>query len=263
MNANNTPLPDPLPNPLPEHRPARGRRAVAIGLTAGLLGGGAAGLVLGVPSLTSASDSVALQQPSDETTTDTATDDTTSDDTTSDTATDDTSSDTADRVPGTRLREALQPLVDDGTITAEQADAVTAQLIENMPERGNRGHGGFGQHGGFDGDVVAGALGITTDELRTALGDGQTVAEIAAAQGVDVQVVIDAVVAAMQERLDQAVANGRLTQEEADARLAQMTERATEWINEGGSFGPGRGGRGGHRGGPFGDTNTDTDAANA
>ena len=32
---------------------------------------------------------------------------------------------------GTRLRDALQPLVDDGTITAEQADAVVAQLKES------------------------------------------------------------------------------------------------------------------------------------
>ena len=32
------------------------------------------------------------------------------------------------------MREALQPLVDDGTITAEQADAVVTQLKESLPE---------------------------------------------------------------------------------------------------------------------------------
>ena len=54
------------------------RRNTAIGLTAGLLGGGAIGLMLGVPSLTSASGSnPAVVVDSDDTTTD----DTTTDDT--------------------------------------------------------------------------------------------------------------------------------------------------------------------------------------
>jgi polyhydroxyalkanoate synthesis regulator phasin len=77
-------------------------------------------------------------------------------------------------------------------------------------------------------------------ELRDQLRDGSTLAEIAQAQGVDVQVVIDALVAEAKAHLDEKVAEGDLTQEEADERLAEITERITDRVNDGG----GRGGKG-------------------
>ena len=143
------------------------KRNTAIGLTAGLLGGGAIGLMLGVPALTSAAgpNPAAVVVPDDTTTDDTTTDDTTTDDTTTDdtttddsttddTTTDDTTTDdttTDDETearlePGVRLRESLQELVDDGTLTSEQADTVATFLVENRPERRP---GGF--PGGFPG----------------------------------------------------------------------------------------------------------------
>ena len=124
------------------------RRNTAIGLTAGLLGGGAIGLMLGVPGLTSAAGSspsaVVAQEdtPTDDTTAtgrhradDTATDETVTDDTT---VTDETTADdeVARPEPGVRLREQLQELVDNGTLTSEQADAVATFLVENRPEHG-------------------------------------------------------------------------------------------------------------------------------
>ena len=52
----------PTLEPTPDQPNRRFRRATAIGLTAGLLGGGAVGLLVAVPSLTSAaSDTVTLQ----------------------------------------------------------------------------------------------------------------------------------------------------------------------------------------------------------
>jgi hypothetical protein len=45
--------------------------------------------------------------------------------------------------------------------------------------------------------------------------------------------VIDALVAEAQSHLELSVQNGRLTQEEADARLAELTERITRRVNEG------------------------------
>lgn len=227
-------------------RPRRFRRATAIGLTAGLLGGGAAGLLFAAPSLTSAaSGTVALQETS-------------TDDSGTVTVTDEAAVATPDR--GARVREALQSLVDDGTITAEQADAVATHLADNLP-RGGRGGGG-GMHGGrgFDGTVVADALGITADELRTALQDGQSIADVAAAEGVDVQVVVDAMVAAAQTRVDEAVAAGRITQEEADTKLAELETRIAERVNTAGPLrgdGMGRGHRGGDAGADA-DTATDT-----
>ncbi len=236
MNAPTPTSDDPEFESAPAQQGRRFRRATAIGLTAGLLGGGAAGLMFAVPSLTSAaSGSVTLQDTGD-----TSTDSDSATVTDDDQPADDTADDTARPERGERLREQLQSLVDDGTITAEQADAVTAHLVENFPHRG--GHGGPGGGRGFDGTVVADALGITTDELRTALRDGQSIADVAAAQGVDVQVVIDAIVTAAETRIAEAVTEGRITQEEADAKLAELTERVTERVEQGGGFG--RGGRG-------------------
>jgi hypothetical protein len=219
------------------HTPSRrrNRRSTAIGVTAGLLGGGAIGLLVAMPSFSSAA-SEATTTPTTELVVndDTATDDTATDDTaTDDTATDDTATDTpdapdappsdADRVANAtaRIRSELQNLVDDGTITAAQADAVAADLPASLPEHGPWGPGGPGgrhRHPGFDGEVLAGLLGIDVETLRSDLRSGQTVGEIAAAQGVDVQTVIDSLVAEAEAHLDLSVESGRLTQDEADAR---------------------------------------------
>jgi len=158
----------------------------------------------------------------------------------------DPASDPAERTRITqRLRKDLTALVDAGTITAAQADAVAQHLAEQAPLRHGRGG-----HGTAFGEDVAEVLGLTTEELRDRLGEGQTLAAIAGAEGVDVQAVVDAIVAAHQERLDQAVADGDLTQEEADERAAALEEHARDIVDgaferrmgrEGGMRGPGHG----------------------
>jgi hypothetical protein len=218
----------------------RNRRSTAIGVTAGLLGGGAIGLLVAMPSFSSAaSDSTTTPTTEVVVNDDTATDDTATDDTATDTpdAPDAPPSD-ADRAANAtaRIRTELQNLVDDGTITAAQADAVAADLPASLPEHGPWGPGGpGGRHGhpGFDGEVLAGLLGIDVETLRSDLRSGQTVAEIAAAQGVDLQTVIDSLVAEAKAHLDLSVESGRLTQDEADARLTEVTQRITDFVNNG------------------------------
>ncbi len=204
-------------------RRRRNRRNSAIGVGAGLLGGGAVGLLMVMPSLSSAA------------TTTEPTDTTVVVEDTSDAGIETAEDIAPDR--GARLREVLQPLVDDGTITAAQADAVATQLAESFPGRGGPGggHHGPGGLGGwaFDGEVLADLLGIDVATLRTELQSGSTIAEIAAAHGVDAQTVIDALVAEAKSHLDLSVSNGRLTQEEADAKLAELTERITDRVNNG------------------------------
>lgn len=198
------------------------RRAAIVGVSGGALVGGLVGLAMTVPSITAAAGDgtaavTALQQT-----------DGTSDDTSGET------SDGAERPePGVRLRAALQPLVDDGTLTVEQAEAVAGHLAahraDRLPDRDGRG--GRGGRPGFDGEVVAGLLGIEASELRSALRDGQTIADVAEANGVDVQVVIDALVDEAASHLDLAVENGRLTEDEAAERLVDVTERITALVN--------------------------------
>ena len=151
------------------------------------------------------------------------------------------------------LDDALTPLVP-GTINADQKEAVISAIESAAPERPPRP--GFGLRGDMA-DAVAQALGMTTDELRQAHQDGQTLADIADAEGVDQQVVVDAIVATINEHLDQAVTDGRLTQEQADQMKANAADRAQDILNgtapdgDGprGRFGPGPHGG---PGGPFG-----------
>ena len=194
--------------PRTDEAPRTGKRAVALGVTAGVLGGGAIGLLLTVPSLTSAASAddptpvIALQ--------------------------DDGAGDapTERPEPGAELRELLQDLVDEGTITAGQADAVTDHLVENRPERRHHRRGP-----GRDGEVVAGLLGIDVETLRDELRSGNSLADIAAANDVDIQTVVDALVDEAAEHLELAVENGRLTDDEAADRLARIGERIEDRVN--------------------------------
>ncbi|HWG92642.1 MAG TPA: hypothetical protein VNU66_00250 [Mycobacteriales bacterium] len=149
----------------------------------------------------------------------------------------------------TRIAEALSGLVSDGSLTQEQADEVATVLAERMPHPGaghghghGRGHGGPGRHL----DAAAEALGISRDELRTALRDGQSLAEVAEANGVERQALVDALVAAASEHLDEQVAEGDLTQEQADERKAELAERVEEMVDRAGP--PARGDRPGRGG---------------
>jgi hypothetical protein len=161
----------------------------------------------------------------------------------------------AESGPVGAVREALEGLVSDGTIDEAQADAVAEALGDALAERrgggpgGHGGHGpggpgGFGDHRGLGLDVAATTLGVSEDELRTALADGESLASVAEAQGVSTEVLVDALVAAAEEHLAEHVADGDLTQEQADERSAALTERITELVEREGL--PDRPGRGGH-----------------
>jgi hypothetical protein len=93
--------------------------------------------------------------------------------------------------------------------------------------------------------VAAEAIGITEDELRAALEDGQSIAEVAEANGADVEAVIDALVADATAAIDEAVAAGDLDAERAEEIKAGLEERITAAVNGEGPFG-GPGGPG-HR----------------
>ena len=78
---------------------------------------------------------------------------------------------------------------------------------------------------------LADVIGISTDDLRGALRDGQTLAEVAEANGVDPQQVVDLLVVNGTERLDAAVAAGRIDQATADERKASLPDRAADLVN--------------------------------
>ena len=143
----------------------------------------------------------------------------------------------------TSLTSALAGLVSDGSITQAQADEVAATLAAARPEGfGRGGHGGSGR---VDTAAAAEALGITQEELRTQTQAGQTLADIAEAQGVAESDLVDALVAAATTRLAEAVTASRLTQAEADARATDVEARITDSLDKLCVPGGDRGGPGG------------------
>jgi hypothetical protein len=171
------------------------KKLVSISLGAGLAAGSLAGMIA-VPAISSAQTA-----------------------TTAATAT--TSTDQGRPDPSAHLADTLKPLVDAGTITQAQADAVITALKASAP---------MGGHGPSL-DVVAQALGMSEADLHTALEGGQTLAQVAASKGVNVQVVIDAMVAAETTHINQGVTDGKLTQAQADERLANVTQHVTDMVN--------------------------------
>ena len=130
-------------------------KLAAVGLSAGLLGGGTAGVLLSQASGAGAADS-------------------------SSTTSVDAGASNATHKPGDRIKSVLDGLVKDGTLTQAQADKVLKALEAARPKDGPGGRGGH--HPGARKvalSAAATALGMTEADLRTALESGKTIAAIA------------------------------------------------------------------------------------
>ena len=121
-----------------------------------------------------------------------------------DTTTTTTPTETEETTRSSRLTEALDSLVTAGTLTQAQADAVAEALQAAKPDRplggGRHERGGFG-FGRAGLDAAAEVLGMEEAEVRAALRDGTTLAELATQNGVEPQAVTDALVAEATERI--------------------------------------------------------------
>ena len=156
----------------------------------------------------------------------------------------------------TRIVKRLQSLVDDGTITAVQAEAVAAVLAdgarpearpealpEALPEARPEGRSG---NNGPNFGAIAEFLGMEVVEFRKALQEYDTPADLAVAKGSSGPQLISYLIDQASQRLDQAVADGKMEQAAADETLAEVTERITEMVNseipdKAGQRGPDRG----------------------
>ena len=156
-----------------------------------------------------------------------------------------------DRAGG--VDNVLNDLVTKGTITKEQADAIKAALKDASPK--GRGPNGFaGSRGVFKMglDTVAKTLGVTTDELRTALQSGQSIADLAKSKNIDTKVIVDAIVKEADTTIDQAVTDGKLTADQAATAKTKAAEVAQNIVDGNGPFGGGGFGPGGFGPGGFG-----------
>jgi lambda repressor-like predicted transcriptional regulator len=128
----------------------------------------------------------------------------------------------------------------------EQFTANLDKLINSDQLDQGRDHGkGHGLGFGHNSDTVATALSLTEDELQTELQAGKTIAAIAEDKGISTDTVIRSLETAINAQIDQAVTDGKLTQEEAAAKKENTAEQAQSIVNGEFSFK----GDAGHRGG--------------
>lgn len=143
--------------------------------------------------------------------------------------------------------QSLNDIITENGATVEKAvDAFIAgrvaalqgardELIERV-EQGFPGGGGF--MGPFaDASLLDVIVELTTydsvADVRAALGEGLTLEEVIDQGGSTVDAVVTEFLARREAALDELVADGRLTQEQADAMLEHMDEEIREHIEEG------------------------------
>lgn len=138
---------------------------------------------------------------------------------------DESTDDGAARPAVTKIMERLQDLVTDGTISSEQAEAVAQHLADGVRMHRQRCHAGPGF------GAIAEFLEMEPEEFRAALQEFDTLAALAAANGSSGDEVIEFLVAQAEQRLAQAVENGRIDQATADEKLAQIEDAVTRMVN--------------------------------
>jgi hypothetical protein len=135
------------------------------------------------------------------------------------------------------LKNRVDAAVEEGRLTMEQA-----QRMKERIETGGAPLLGLGpapefrhkfDHAPAPGklDGAARYLGMTQEELRRALDDGKTLAQVARDRNRSVEGLVDALVAPAEQKLARAVENGRLTEAEKREMLSRLREHLTEVVN--------------------------------
>jgi polyhydroxyalkanoate synthesis regulator phasin len=145
-----------------------------------------------------------------------------------------------DSAVDTARDDVLKQAVGEGVLTQEQADRIRGLDLDGfgpwgMMRGGVFGGRGVGAMGGPGKSLVATAadeLGMTVQQLVDELEAGKTIADVAKANGVELKTIVDAFVAPRSEYLAELVADGRISQEQADAMLAHMREEAEQHLQE-------------------------------
>ena len=110
-------------------------------------------------------------------------------------------------------------------------------------------HAGFGRGGGKStaATAIEEQTGLSQDELRTRLQGGESLADIIEAEGGDLEAVVTAALAGLDEKVDALVAAGRLESDQVDDYKAAAEQRVRDWLagTYDGKRGKGRGRLGG------------------
>ncbi|MEO7555751.1 MAG: hypothetical protein ABIV94_04005 [Acidimicrobiales bacterium] len=123
---------------------------------------------------------------------------------------------------GERVKGALDALVADGTITQDQEDKVIAALKDAAPKGGGFARGTKALKEATA--TTATTLNMTVDELKAELKAGKSVADVASDKGVPLDTLTQALTDAATTRIDQAVADGKVTADKAAELKAALPD---------------------------------------
>lgn len=109
------------------------------------------------------------------------------------------------------------------TPTTQQATTPSAASVQQHQHK---------LQGQFNNQQLLTLLGVDSSTLQQDLKAGKSLADIASAQGIDVQKVIDLLVSQSSQRLDQAVQTGKLTQDKADSFKAKLADQMKKRVEQ-------------------------------
>lgn len=129
----------------------------------------------------------------------------------------------------------LEEAVTSGKLTQEQADKVKERLAGEVKHAVENKHddkdGGKGFGKGFKENAeLLSLLKLDADQLKEQLKAGKSLAEVAQAQGVSEEAVIQLLTTRRDKELADAVAKGKLTQEQADKIKASSADRIKKFV---------------------------------
>jgi hypothetical protein len=115
---------------------------------------------------------------------------------------------------------AVMMLILGGSVFADTPDETDSQS-----QYAGYGWNGIKGKGAAGSDTVSDLLGLTADECRALCQEGNSLAEIAAEQGVTVDELVEAIIAEKTAAVQAKVDDGTLTQEQADLLIQQIAEK--------------------------------------
>jgi lambda repressor-like predicted transcriptional regulator len=127
------------------------------------------------------------------------------------------------------------------TTTKNMTRPVMGEMREGRPddmgmhEQGDRPEGNRGEHGGSVNDTeLQKVLGMTADQIKSALQSGKTMKDLITAKGLDFASIMKQLKAShdadMQTKIAADVKSGKITQAQADEMQTKRTERETKEI---------------------------------
>jgi hypothetical protein len=150
----------------------------------------------------------------------------------------------------TGLDDKVDALVDAGRLESDQVDDFKANAEQRVRDwldgtyegKRGKGRGRFGVKGAGLVSIVSEETGVSVEDIRTKLSDGDSLSDIIEEADGDMTAVTDAAMEAFETQLTAAIENGHVDADKADELRESMRERIESALEaEGGAHMKGRG----------------------